>query len=57
MIKCAVQERCESAFNKKKTNTNTKTKTKKDAVLLNEKDDKICLAKKKKREILRFKAY
>lgn len=42
MIKCAVQERCESAF------------TKKDAVLLNEKDDKICLAKK---EILRFKAY
>lgn len=50
MIKCAVQERCESAFNKKKT----KNKTKKDAVLLNEKDDKICLAKK---EILRFKAY
>lgn len=50
MIKCAVQERCESAFNKKKTNThkNKKMLKKKDAVLLNEKDDKICLAKKKR---------
>ena len=54
MIKCAVQERCESAFNKKKTNTNTKTKTKKDAVLLNEKDDKICLAKKKEKRNIKI---